>query len=209
MTLAFVLLTAGAIGSLLAGGYLLGVRQGREARQALVAQAEALDAELARRSQSEASSVQAEIARALAPILDRERIGSELARIETGSGTLAELPRLLDSIALRGGFTALLLGDEVGLPLAATTGAKDVDAWAGGSSLLLSLSDRLAQGGSAPLSAVLLQDESGQLIVHRIFRVGRERYILSAQSRGQRLSPDALDAALGKVEAILDGRHLA
>lgn len=207
MTLAFVLLTAGAIGSLLAGGYLLGVRQGKEARQALVAQAEALDAELSRRSSSDASSVQAEIARALAPILDRERIGNELARIETGNGTLGELPRLLDSIAVRGGFNALLLGDEVGLPLAATTGARDVDAWAGGASLLLSLSDRLAQGGAAPLSAVLLQDESSQLTVHRIFRVGKERYILSAASRGQRIGPDALDAALGKVEAILDRRR--
>jgi len=207
MILAIVLLTIAAAVSLLLAGYLLGARQGRQARQELAARVEALGAELARRAQPDSSMVRQEIAMALAPILDRERAGSEMARIETGSGTLVELPRILDDIASRGGFTAILLGDEVGLPLAATAGARDVEIWAGGCSLLLSLSDRLAQGGASPLVAVVMQDESNQLIVHRIFRSGNERYILSAVSRGQRLGPDALDAALGKVEAVLTRRQ--
>jgi hypothetical protein len=207
------LLACIAVACLLLGGYLLGIRRGQQARldvgfQLDAAQAEVarLTLELANRPGADPEVMRQEIARALGPILERERVGSELARIETGGGTLGDLPRILDSIAEKGGFISLLLGDEVGLPLAASAGARDVEVWAGGASLLLSLSDRLARSGSSPLVAVVMQDETNQIIVHRIFRIGAERFILSAMSRGQRLGPDALDAAMGKIESILSRR---
>lgn len=143
----------------------------------------------------------------LAPMLDHERLGRELAQLPGGT-SLGELPRLLDAIADRGGFSAVVLSDEVGLPLAASASARDVELLAGTASFVLTLADRAARDGAPRPLAVVVLDESNQHVLHRIFVVDGTRFTLTAVSRGVHVAPGALDAALAKLEAVL-GRKAA
>lgn len=144
----------------------------------------------------------------LRPMMEREQIGRDLARLPSTSG-LGGLPKLLDAIAERGGFTSVVLSDDVGLPLAASAGAVDVDTLAGASSLLLTLADRAARDGAPAPQAVVVRDESNQTLLHRIFRVGDERFMLTAVARGVEVATSALDPALGTLERALARRDVA
>lgn len=139
---------------------------------------------------------------ALTPMLQRDTFGRELAQVEGGT-TLGELPRLLDTIAQKGGFSSVVLSDDVGLPLAASASATSVDWLAGVGSFLLTLVERSERSNEPKPIGVLVHDESNQLTLHRIFRVGGTQFLLSAVARGQDLRPDALDPALGKLERAL------
>lgn len=119
------------------------------------------------------------------------------------AGDRRRLSTLLQRVAERGGFSFVLLSDELGLPLAASPGARDPEVQAGVSSLLFTLADRVRQaGGPAPVS-VSIRDEAGELTLHRLFSVGPERYLLTAVSKRARVSPEALDSALAALEASL------
>lgn len=139
----------------------------------------------------------------LSPMLERERLNRELSQIETGSGSLGELPRFLESIASKGGFDALVLSDEAGLPLAANRGANGVDELSGISAMFLALADRVAVQGPSVPTALVIRDQSDQMAIHRIFRAGAARFLLSGTTRAMNLSPSALDPALGKLERLL------
>ncbi len=138
----------------------------------------------------------------LTPMLERERLGRELAQIEGGS-TLHELPRLLDGIAQKGGFSSVVLSDDVGLPLAASSTAQSVDWLAGMASLVLTLVERAERASEPRPIGVVVHDESNQMLLHRIFRVGSQQFLLTAVARGIEVSPSALDPALGKLERAL------
>jgi hypothetical protein len=140
----------------------------------------------------------------LSPLMQREQLGYELSQLETGAGTRGELPRLLDGIADKGGFTTVLLSDEAGLPLAASSQATDLDRLAGVSSLVLLLAERSSRrDGPAPL-AVVVHDEANQSTLHRLFRVSDQRLLLTAvATSGGSITPTVLDPALGKLETIL------
>jgi len=139
----------------------------------------------------------------LSPLMERERRAHDLTRLGSSRASRHHLPKLLDMLARRGGFAAVLLSDEMGLPLGASSGARDADVLAGVSSLVFSLADRLeTSGGPAPL-AVLLRDASNQRVLHRIFSVGGERFLVTAVSKGSELSTDALDPALTALEGVL------
>ena len=145
----------------------------------------------------------------LSPMLDRERIGRELSSIHVGGGGLGELPKLLDAIAEKAGFSAVVLSDESGLPLAASTGASDVEALAGTAAFFLTLAERAERAElPRPLSCVVL-DETNRMTLHRMFVVGAARFTLSAVSRGANLSPGALDPALSPLERALTRREFA
>lgn len=139
---------------------------------------------------------------ALGPILDKERLGRELAQLEGGS-SLGELPRLLDAIAEKGGFASVVLSDDVGLPLAASSSASSVDWLAGMASLILTLVERAARAGESKPIGVVIHDESNQRILHRIFQTGGASFLLTAVTKGQDVTPSALDVALGKLERAL------
>ncbi|MGH1341652.1 MAG: hypothetical protein ACRBN8_08890 [Nannocystales bacterium] len=139
----------------------------------------------------------------LGPLMEKERRAHGLTLVSPNRRSRHELPKLLDTLAQRGGFATVLLSDEMGLPLAASAAARDADVLAGVSSLVFSLTDRVVRsGGPAPL-AVLLRDASNQRILHRIFSVDGERYLVTAVSRGGTLTTDALDPALAALEDIL------
>jgi len=155
---------------------------------------------------SEVRKVMSEV---LAPVLDRERMGRELSAIQIGKGGLGELPRLLDAIAEKGGFAAVVLSDEAGLPLAASAGASDVEEVAGTAAFFLTLSDRAERAAlPRPLSCVVL-DETNRLTLHRMFTVGPSRFTVTAVSRGLPLAPSALDPALSPLERVLGRRELS
>jgi len=139
----------------------------------------------------------------LGPLMEKERRARGLTLVSPSNRGRHQLPKLLDTLARRGGFSAVLLSDEMGLPLAASTGARDADVLAGVSSLVFSLADRVASSGSAAPLAVLLRDAANQRILHRIFAVEGNRYLVTAVSKGGEISTDALDPALAALEDIL------
>ncbi|MBK6697568.1 MAG: hypothetical protein IPG50_36100 [Myxococcales bacterium] len=138
----------------------------------------------------------------LAPVLDRDRLGRELMDVKVSAG-LHELPRVLDAVADKGGFSTVVLADDVGLPLASNNGARNVEALAGVSAMLFTLADRSAALGESRPTAVLVQDEHGQSALYRIFQVGSSRFVLTAVGRGGAIAPGALDPALPKLESAL------
>jgi hypothetical protein len=159
-------------------------------------------APLLEHKQDGSSDLQRVITEALAPLLERERTGYELSTIRT-SGGLGALPALLDTIAQKAALSSLVLSDEAGLPLAASSDARDVDALAGTAAFFLTLSDRAERTGQPrPLSSVLL-DDANRMTIHRTFTVGAARYTLSGVARGRSLAPGALDPALLSVERAL------
>ncbi len=196
-TLLAVLIGVAAAALLLAAGYLFGVRRGSSAR-------EALRQRLSTRGlDGDDESLRGAIQQLLAPLVERDQLGYDLAHLELGTGRRGELPRLLDDIADKGGFATVLLSDQDGLPLAASSGAADVDRLAGYSSMVMVVADRLSRNaGPAPL-AITVHDESNQQLLSRLFAVAGQSLVLTAVAAGTNLSPTALDPALAKLEAIL------
>lgn len=139
----------------------------------------------------------------LGPLMEKERRAQGLTSLNARGGGRHQLPGLLDMLARRGGFAAVILSDAMGLPLAASAGARDADVLAGVSSLVLTLADRVVGAGGPPPLAMVVRDTAGQRVLHRIFSVERERYLLTAVAKGTEVSSDALDPALGALEASL------
>lgn len=160
------------------------------------------------RREEESRGLQHMMREVLAPLVERDRLGRELATLQ-GGGSLGELPRMLDAIAEKGGFSSVILSDDGGLPLAASAGAVDVDAHAATGSLLQTLIDRAERSGAARPRAVVVEDASSQLVLHRFFVVDGLRFTLSAVSRGMYLAPGALDPALASLEGALTKRQVA
>ena len=184
------------------GGYLVGARRGVASREALRSQQRSLEEEIETLklevAEDRGSVRNLEVFRQiLAPLVARESLGFELAHLDADPDSRGKgLPILLDRIASKGGFGTVLLTDEVGLPLATTRGAAEVELLAAHSSLLLALVDRIAQSGAPAPMAVLVRDVSNQTVLHRVFRVAEDRYLLTAVAKGTLLAPDALDPGL-------------
>lgn len=142
------------------------------------------------------------VAEALQPMVLSDLIETELARLEPGTGR-TELQRTLDEVVDRAAMTALVLSDDGGLPLAASTGAVEVDLLAVNASLLLSLADRLVSGGSPQPLSVLLHDTQNRMLLTRFFEVEGDRYLLTAIVSGRSIKPTVLDPALPSICAML------
>lgn len=230
--LAIVLASLAAL-FFLAAGYFAGARLGRAARDALRDERDRALARLDARSdkdlaasregaelrawlervQSELGALSGavrerqegaearviELARQLAP--DGERMARALA--DARASSRKDLPPLLDRIATEGALRAVLLGDEVGLLLASSSGAEDAEVIAGASSLLLTHADRLGQGGIAAPLAILIHDEADRLTLHRVIRVQDRRYLLTAIGRRETLGLGSLDPAVDLLERVL------
>lgn len=150
-----------------------------------------------------------EMQRVLAPLIERERLAGQLARLDVGRGTRGELPRVMDAIATVGGFSTVVLSDEAGLPLAVNQGNSDGEQLAGLWSLLLTVADRVAAAGAPVPVAIVVHDAANQTILHRLFTSAGNQFLLTAVSRGRSLAPEALDPALAKLERMLAGSALA
>jgi len=144
----------------------------------------------------------------LSPLMERERLGRDLAQLDLGTGQRQELPRLLDSIADTGGFSVVLLSDDAGLPLAASSGTDNPDRYAGFSSLLMSLIERLSREPGADPLAIVIYNTANEQMLSRVFSVSGQQLMLTAVTSGPGLSPIALDPALTKLQAVLTPHHL-
>lgn len=144
-----------------------------------------------------------EVERVLAPYIEREKLLLDLAKIEAGPRSRSDLPAILDTIATKASFGSIVLSDESGLPVAASRGTRDPEGTAGTSSLLFTLADRLVAHGHPQPIAVLVHDEANETILHRLFRAGTARYLLTATGRSRGVVPETLDPTLDTIERAL------
>lgn len=146
---------------------------------------------------------------ALGPLMEHQRRAQGLRSLSTKSVGREHLPALLDTIASKGGFSSVLVSDEMGLPVAASSRARDTDVAAGVSSLILTLADRVAATGGSTPTAVLVRNKDNQRMLHRIFTVSGERFLIVATTMGEEVASDALDPALTTLENALGLRKSA
>jgi len=143
------------------------------------------------------------IQQALAPITQRDRLALELFNLPTDGRDRMSLTRLLDEIADKGQFWAVLLSDRDGLPLAASSNCWDLNRLTVISSLTLLLAERIGRDGApAPLS-VQIHDEADMATVCRIFKVNGQQLLLTAVTSGASMNAAILDPALKKVASCL------
>lgn len=142
----------------------------------------------------------------LGPIVERERLGLELARLDPNLSGRGGLSQLLGTMATRAGFSTVLVTDNNGLPMGQNDGAKDVDMLCATLGLLLNMVDRITSSGSASPLAVVLRDSENQVALHRLFKVEGQRYVLTAVASGGLLTPDILDPTIARIERVLSSR---
>jgi len=213
MILLSAIIGLGAATLLLAAGYLFGVKRGRHAREQLrkqnlmqVAEMRRLPKQLLQRQNEQENNLLATIRQVLTPLVQREQLSHELSHLEAGMDHDSDLTILLDQIAEKGNFEAVLLGDEAGWPLAASSNTRDLERWGATTSLLLLLADRMSRDSAPAPLALMVHDEANKVTLCRIFRVSGQRLSLTATSTGAQLTPTALDPALVKVNAVLSNR---
>ena len=211
MTTAMVLLWIMGGVTFIIAGYLFGVRRGAASRSELrhlLEQAQYEVEVVGKQADTLSGQVIKDIQTAVGSLLDQERAtpGADLEGIESDVKSRGELQRLLDLIASKGHFATVLVSNETGLPVASNSKAHNADEIAGLSSLLLSFADRTVQVRQPALNSILLYDETEQATLHRIFRAGEDRYLLTAVASSAALAPNTLDPALGQIEAVLADR---
>ncbi len=181
---------------LLAAGYLIGLRQGageRDRLRELAARHDGVDP-------AKEGALRTAIQEVLAPLVERERVSLDLARVPS-SERRHGLGPLLDAIASIGGFTAVVLSNDQGLPLAASPAEADQDRLLAAAARLFVVADQIA-GMRGPLS-VLIRDANDATTLCRMFRVRDQRLFLTAASNDPRLASSALDPALVRIESAL------
>ncbi|MCA9550146.1 MAG: hypothetical protein KC933_08930 [Myxococcales bacterium] len=146
-----------------------------------------------------------ELREVMAPLAEQARVQSALSEMPTMYLHRGHLGHLLREVAARAGLSTMILSDEVGLPLAATS-ADASEALAAAASLLLTLADRLASTGQPAPVGVVTRDVEGHLTLHRIFSLDDERYVLTAVSKGTVLAPDSMDPVLPQLRQLLAQR---
>lgn len=197
---------------LLTAGYLFGIKRGFELREDLRRQDAAraqdlkqLRERLSLRTDEANESLKASIEQMLSPLMQRERLSVELAHLDGRSGQ-SGLTDLLDQIAEKGNFTAVLLSDNQGWPLAASANTRDADRLSITASLMLLAADRIGRDGAPTPMSLMMLDGTNMVTLCRIFHVDEHRLALTAVSPGAQLTPTALDPALGKIDAVLSKR---
>lgn len=160
---------------------------------------------LARRD-AEVENLHGLIQHVIAPLAHHERLAFDLENLNISPGMGGGLALLLDQIAEKGQFWAVLLSSEEGLPLATSGKARDIDRLTAVTSFAALFADRIGRDGApAPLS-LMMHDEANMATLCRIFHVGAQRLLLTAVSTGSHLALTSLDPALSKVSAVLSKR---
>lgn len=210
IAIALVISSASAL-LLLTGGYLFGAKRGGVAREHLREQAlrqardiDSLREEVTQTAVEREESLRATIEHALQPLVERDRVAIDFSQLKSGGGESRNLTDLLDKIAEAGNFTAVVLGDEDGLALAADSAAQDSERIAANSSLLLLMADRMTSAGLPQPLSMMIRDEGDKTTLCRVFKVQDQLLTLTAVATGlSRMTPSALDPALVKVARVL------
>jgi len=209
MTLLISLLIFVAALLVFAAGYLVGARKGAEARQDLRDLNRRFSKEMVRMSKQPPSPVRddgdlrATIKEVLSPLVQRERLSYEMSRLEGGKGQQRNLTATLDQMAEKGNFSSVLLSDDQGWCVAASSATKDPERLGATSSLLLILADRISRDGSPTPLSMMLYDSANKTTLCRSFAVDSQRMTLTVVANGAQLTPDVIDPALVKLNAML------
>ena len=134
-------------------------------------------------------------------LLDQDAV--DLTDLETNALNRGDLTRLMDEIAEKAQFKVMLLSDEKGLPVAASSDAQKLDKLAAIASLVVIFGDRISRDDTESPQSFLIHYANNIDTLCRLFYVGKQRLVLTAVSAEQKLTPASLDPALSKVEAIL------
>lgn len=209
MILLSAVIGVAAAALLLTGGYLFGANRGYQAREQLrrrnSEQAEEIGLLRQRLSPPDEGdeNLRTTIKQVLAPLMQREQLSFDLSHLKGAAGRRGDLTALVDQIADKGNFSAVLLSDQEGWPLASSSNTRDLERLGATASLLFLLADRIARDSApAPLS-LIVHDEANTVTLCRIFQVADQRLSLTAVSTGSQLTPTALDPALVKVAGVL------
>lgn len=199
---------------LLAAGYLFGVKRGADARAALQEQSRFQAGELAQLrvefSQSggyREDKLKATLQQILAPLVQRDQVSLGLSQVAVDGRHHRDVGLLLDQIADKGNFAAVLLTDNDGWPLAASRNTRDADRLSATSSLLQVMAERMARNDEPIPLSLMVHDADNVVTLCRLFRIGDHRFALTAVSQGGQLTTLALDPALAKVNAVLASRE--
>jgi hypothetical protein len=190
------------------------IKKGHRARDKLrrqnliqVAETSQSPEQLLKQHNEQDDSLRATIQQVLTPLIQREWLSHELSHLETQLSHDSDLKILCDQLAEKGNFEAVLLIDEAGWPLAASSNTRDLEKLGVISSLLIHFADRMSRDGAPAPLALMMHDEANKETLCRIFRVGGQRLALTVASTGAQLTPTALDPALVKIDGALLKRN--
>lgn len=202
-----LLIGLGAAFLLLLAGYLAGLWHGLSERTRLRGVAKQQAAILQHWKQRNAgafddnSALKSTIEQVLAPLVERERLSVDLARVGS-AGQRRDLSPLLELVTKAGGFGSLLLSNEDGLVVASAGTAPDFDAIAAATARLTGAADQFAARRGGAL-AVVIRDAADSTTLCRMFTTHGQKMALTATSNDTRLTTVALDPALAKIETAL------
>jgi hypothetical protein len=209
MTLLSIIIGLGSAMILLTAGYLLGIRRGNAARELLRTQNQEQSEELTRFHErtslqsDENDDLRMAIKNVLTPLVERERLSMNLSGLERSKGNQRDLTSLLDQIADKGNFSAVLLANDQGWPMAASRETRDPDKLGAIAAMLLVIADRTGRDGTPVPLSLMLHDATNTTTLCRLFQVENHRLLLAAVSTGTQLTPRALDPALVKLNSEL------
>jgi len=130
----------------------------------------------------------------------------DLTDLETNDLNRSNLTRLMDEIAEKAHFKVMLLSDDKGLPIAASSNAKQLDKLAAISSLVVIFGDRISQDDNESPQSFLIHYENNMDILCRLFIIGEQRMVLTVISSKLKLTNGALDSVLPKFTESLNPR---
>ncbi len=203
MNLTALLIGLGAAVLLLLAGYLAGLWRGSRERARLRGMAEQQAAILERWKSGlkDDGALKSTIEQVLAPLVERERLSLDLARVG-GAGERRDLTPLLEQVARAGAFGSVLLSNEDGLVVASAGTAPDFDGMAAATVRLTGAADQFAARRGGAL-AVVIRDAADSTTLCRLFMAQGQKMALTATSNDTRLAAVALDPALTKIETAL------
>ncbi len=203
MNIPALLVGLGAAVLLLLAGYLAGLWRGSRERARLrgVAEQQAAILQHWKSALDESGTLKSTIEQVLTPLVERERLSLDLARVSS-AGERRDLSPLLEQVASAGNFGSVLLSNEDGLVVASAGTAPDFDAMAAATARLTGAADQFAarRGGAR---AVVIRDASDSTTLCRLFATQGQTMALTATSNDTRLAAVALDPALAKIETAL------
>ena len=139
----------------------------------------------------------------LSPLVQRERLSLDMARLEGHQGQERDLTAVLDQMAEKGNFSSVLLSDAQGWRLAASTATQDPERLGATASLLLLIADRIGRNGAPAPLTLMVHDSAGMTTLCRLFPVGSQRLTLTVVATGGQLTPLAVDPALARLTSLL------
>lgn len=183
-------------------GYLLGAGRGLIAREDLRAQL--LKSSEAARSNTSADEYLKPLDRMFSEVSSISvPMPTDQKAVQAAKQQKAKLTDLMEEIAKASGFKTVLLGDEKGLPIAASHNHIDRARLVAIAAYTILFGERIRDNDAYLPAVLLFQDVHQHQVLSRIFMVGERRVILTAMVEDATLSLDALDVAIPKITQML------